>query len=358
MPTLMPDNQYSALSNIRIKVRRLTRKLSESQLSTSDIDNYINSFILYDLPEHLRLFNLKTNLTFYTQPYVSEYSTNTTDTTSPLYNFVNQYITVMPPVYVAGCRLLFSQSRDQFFNMYPQPSSIQSIGTTGDGTTTGFSGVINISSTSTNAQPLGGLLLANNVLFNSIDANGGAIALVDYPVSSVLGALGEIGVPQTLPSPYGQINYITGQFTVNFPVAPAANATINSQTVLVQPAIPSAVLFYQGVFTFRAVPDQVYPVTIEAYKRPTQMLADDQQPELAEWWEMYAYGAAVKILQDLMDMETLTMITPEFENRMILANRRTVVQQTTNRTSTIYSTQLGSIGNGLFGGGFFNGNQF
>lgn len=358
MPTLIPDNQYSALSNIRIKVRRLTRKLTENQLSTADIDNYINSFVLYDLPEHLRMFNLKTNLTFYTQPYVSEYSTNTTDVTSPLYNFVNIYTTVMPPVYAAGCRLLFSQSRDQFFNMYPQPSSIQSIGTTGDGVTTTFSGVINISSTSTNSQPLGGLLLANNVLFNSIDSSGAGIALVDYPVSATVGALGPIGSPQDLPSPYGQINYITGQFTVVFPVAPGPNATINSQTVLVQPSIPSAVLFYQGTFTFRAVPDQVYPITIEAYKRPTQMMSQDQQPELAEWWEMYAYGAAVKVLQDLMDVETLAMIMPEFENRMILANRRTIVQQTPNRVSTIYSSQSGMVGNGLFGGGFFNGSQF
>ena len=82
-----PDNSLSTLSQIQTKVRRLTRSVSENQLATADLNNYINTFVLYDFPEHLRLLNLKTVLTFYTQPFVDTYTNNTSDPTNPLYNF-------------------------------------------------------------------------------------------------------------------------------------------------------------------------------------------------------------------------------------------------------------------------------
>jgi len=61
----MPDSTLSTLAQIKTKVRRLTRSISEQQLSESDLESYINTAVLYDFPEHLRHFNLKTNFTFY-----------------------------------------------------------------------------------------------------------------------------------------------------------------------------------------------------------------------------------------------------------------------------------------------------
>ena len=40
------------LQTIRTKVRRLTRSLSPAQLTDAQIDEYINTFVLYDFPEH------------------------------------------------------------------------------------------------------------------------------------------------------------------------------------------------------------------------------------------------------------------------------------------------------------------
>src|SRR5689334_35406 len=110
----------STLNAIRIKVRRLTRMLTEDDLSTAQIDEYINTFIQYDFPEHLRMFTLRTTLTFFTEPFIDVYETNTVDPNNPLYNFKQQYLSVHEPIYIAGRQSLYSQSREQFFGIYPQ----------------------------------------------------------------------------------------------------------------------------------------------------------------------------------------------------------------------------------------------
>lgn len=356
MPPLLPDESYSTLGKIKTKIRRLTASLSTAQLSDDDLNQYINTFVLYDFPEHLRLFNLKTTLTFFTKPYIDKYTTENTDTTDPLYNFKNRYITVNPPIYIAGRQALYSQSEDQFFSMYPKTNFIQNIGILGDGVVTSFTGNINTNQPTIVSSGSGGLILRNNVLFSSIDASGNSLALIDYPVSPKIGAMGLVGVPETsLPTLYGQINYVTGDFSINFPAAPAVGATINSQTVIVQPSIPQSVMFYDGTFTMRPIPDQAYRVTIEAFARPTELLVSTQQPELAEWAEFIAYGSAIKVFQDRRDVESVQKIYPEYQNQMRLRNRRTLVQQTSQRTSTIYTEQTGAAG--VFGSGAF-GNQF
>lgn len=354
---LLPDETYSTLAQIKTKVRRLTASLSTSQLTDNDLNQYINTFVLYDFPEHLRLFNLKTTLTFFTEPFIDTYETNTTDTTSPLYNFKNRYITVNPPAYIAGYQALWSQSKDQFFGIYPMINSIQSIGTAGDGVTTAFSGNINTNQPTVVGSAQGSLILQNNVLFSSVDASGNSLALIDYPIagSPLIGALGTIGTPQVLPSPYGQINYGTGDFSLVFPSAPASGIPINSQTVLVQPSVPQSILFYDTKFVMRPVPDQAYRVTIEAFMRPTELLSSTQQPELAEFSQFISYGAAIKVFQDRRDLENVEKIMPEFRNQMKLINRRTIVQQTNQRTGTIYTEQIGA--SGAFGGGWFSGGQ-
>ena len=349
-PTVVQSN----LQMIITKVRRLTRSPSNAQISDDEIQSYVNTFVLYDFPEHLRLFNLRTTFTFFTQPYVAEY-TASDNVDDPLYDFLNRYITIHPPIYIAGFEALFLESREKFYGIYPKIESISSIGVTGDGTTTTFSGVVNTQQATIppNLQQTI-VLLQNNVLFSSIDSSNAGLALIDYPVSNTLGALGIPGVPQTLPSPYGQINYLTGQFTLNFPTAPGVGQTINSQTVPMQPTLPQTLLFYDGKFFWRPVPDQPYRVQMEVYKRPTELLESNQNPELNEWWQYIAYGTAKKIFEDRMDLESVQMILPEYKKQEALILRRTIVQQTSQRTSTIYeqeSNTSSAYGSGWFGGG-------
>src|ERR1700676_1455603 len=105
-PTV-PNNfqQPPTLTQIQQKVRRLTRSPSEAQLTTADLNNYINTFLVYDFPESLRTFKLHETFTFYTNAYQTDYPTDIFDfglavdaSQNPLYNFQNKYLTMNPPV--------------------------------------------------------------------------------------------------------------------------------------------------------------------------------------------------------------------------------------------------------------------
>jgi hypothetical protein len=333
----MPD---STLTAIRTKVRRLTRSPSTAQITDAQIDEYVNTFVVYDFPEQIRLSALRTVLTFYTQPGVDVYETST-DPNNALYDFKNRYVAVHPPIYLAGIQGFYTQWRDVFYGYYPQTNTIAQTGLFGDGATTTFTGTVV-------ARPM----LQRNVIFTAVDISGTSMVLIDYPLtnSNTTGALGLPNTPQTLPSPYGQINYITGAFTVVFPSAPAAQEPIIVENIAYQPGKPLAMLYYDQKFTIRPVPDKSYAVSIEADIRPTELLAFDQSPQLAQWWQYIAFGAAKKIFEDRMDLDSVQLILPEFKMQERLCLRATLTQQANERTVTIY-TQGKNYGFGWFGTG-------
>lgn len=370
-----PDSTLQAIQN---KVRRMTRSPSESQLTTSDLQNYINTFVVYDFPEHLRTFNLRTTYTFYTNPFQDEYPTdmasfgdpvaNPTIVNNPLYNFQNKFISVHPPIYVAGYQQLYTQSREQFFGYYPKINSIQFTGQTGDGVTTQFSGVVtsqqaNVPLPNNFQQQIA--LLQRQVLFDSLDTNFNGISLVDVPVinpttgnPTTNGNLYDpasaayqtaLTTPPTVVNATNTINYATGVFTITFTTAPGAGIPINSQTVPTVLSLPQAVLYYANRFVIRPVPDQTYRVSVEVYQRPTMLLSTAQSPDLEEYWQFIAVGSAIKILQDRMDMDSVQLLFPEYRNQMNLCGRRSIVQYTNERAATIYTEQT-SPTTGGFGG--------
>lgn len=362
----------TTLLDIQTKVRRLTRTPSTAQLSDTDINQYINTFVVYDFPEHLRMFNLRTQFQFYANPFQAVYPTDEISfvgvTTNPLYNFQNMYISVHNPVYIAGYQSFFSQSREQFYGIYPLTNSIASIGPTGDGITTSFTGVINsqqaiIPPTNIFSQVVS--LLPSNVLFSSVGNDGIGLALVDVPLTDTVSGnqlpIGNLYVPNALPTgpvtvvtPNNTVNYVTGAFTITFPAAPASGVLINSQTVPQNCALPQALLYYDNQFVLRPLPDQPYAVNFEAYIRPTALLSEGQSPQLEEWWQFIAYGASKKIFEDRMDMESVQMILPEYKKQEALCLRRTIVQYTNERTATIYTEQV-NYGAGSGGWGWANG---
>jgi hypothetical protein len=383
----LPPNTLQAIEQ---KVRKLTRSPSEAQLSTNDIDNYVNTFILYDFPEHLRTFNFRQTFTFYTNPFQDEYPTDTASfgtasqaSSQPLYNFQNLYLTVHPPLYIAGYEQFYTQSREELFAIYPKVNFILGTGYTGTGAQLSFSGVVSTA----NQPPLVGVnptqgqttvLLKNQVLFESVDVNGNAANLIDVPcIDPVTGnqtIWGNLYVPgqqpanppqiisytplagNTVPNGVQQnnyINYLTGAYTVTFPIAPAAGAPINAQVVPSVVAIPQAVCFYGNKFIVRPIPDQPYRINFEVFVRPTALLTANQVPQLEEYWQLFAYGAAKKIFEDRMDLESVALILPEYKKQMALVERRTIVQITNSRARTIYTDQLQGGYNNFFGGGPF-----
>lgn len=317
------------LATMRIKIRKLTRSPSPSQLSDATIDEYINTFYLYDLPEELRLFALKRTLTFFCQPNVDTYAT---DSVPGLADFKNKYISVERPVYIAGQIAFYSQSREEFFNLYPIISLRQQIGL-GDGVTTTYTGMLmNIP------------VVPNSVSFVSVGTNDKGLVVKDlpnYPVTNDTGAL--ISEEGTVT---GTINYVTGAYSFTFidefltPVAPLVGAVVQSQSLPYKPAFPTGVLFYDNAFTLRPIPDRPYKITFDAFVRPEAFLNDPAaEPFLQEWWQYLAYGAAKKIFEDRSDIDSVLLITPEFERQQDLILRRTLVQQSTQVAPTIYNRQ-------------------
>lgn len=333
----MPDNTLSTLDNIKTKVRRLTRSPSVSQLSDAVLESYINTFVLYDFPENLKLFSLLTTLSFYTKPYVDRYSTNTADQNDPLYNFKNQYTSVHKPVYIAGNQVLMSTSREQFYGLYPIVNSLRRVGT-GTGALTAFAGVL----------PNFGMpvpIIRGSVLFSAVDVNYNALSVVDNPIDN--SAVGNLVVPNS-PAVVGAINYVTGLFGFVFPVAPLLDSHVNCQAVPFTPSRPQAILYYQDEFYVRPVPDQPYRITLECYTRPTELLAGATMPELSEWWQYISYGAAKKIFEDRLDTESINSIMPEYKNQERLVLRRSITIASNERVATIYTEQVG-IGAGVNG---------
>lgn len=308
------------LDAIRTKVRRLTRSPSVNQISDGDIDEYVNTFVLYDFPSHLRLFTLRTTFEFFTEPYIDVYETNNT-AGDPFNNFKNKYVSVHKPMYIAGREALVSQSREQFFALYPLYNSIRSIGTNGDGVTTAFSGTLA-------DVPV----LRNQVLFSSIDGSNNGLELHDDGTGTLTG------------DGSGTIDYVTGAFTLNFSTAPGSGERIDSQTRPYVASRPDSILYFDNTFTLRPVPDKPYRVSMEVYVRPTELLAGSDEPDLNQWWQYIAYGAAKKILEDRTDLESVQRIMPEFKEQEKLVLRKTIVEQTKERVATIYTDQVDGRG--------------
>ena len=378
-PSSTPGAPTTTLNTIEQKVRRLTRSPSTAQLSQADLDQYINTFVVYDFPESIRTFNLRTTFSFFTNPGQDTYNTDIVSfagaTNNPLYNFQNEYLTLHPPVYIAGYQVLFSQSREQLFGIYPKINNISQLPFMGNGTPGPFTGVIN----SQQALVPTGLtqqinLLQGEVLFSAFGSPGTSeqigMALVDVPV--VDGTTGfktnfgnlydpnsaayqaALTTPPTAVLSGNNINYMSGAYTITFSMNTIAGSQITSQTVPTVLSLPQAMCYYSNQFTIRPVPDQSYKVNFEVYQRPTALLSSSQSPELEEYWQYVAYGAAKKILEDRLDMESVALIMPEFKRQEAMCLRRSIVQYTNERVNTIYVEQVNnsqSNGWGWNGGG-------
>lgn len=320
----------STLAAIRSKIRKLTRTPSTLLLTDAQINEYVNTFIQYDFPEQLRLFTLRRNFSFYTQPNVDQYETTAGAATDPLFNFKNVITTVHPPVYINGYQARFTLSQQQFYMIYPKLNNQFQIGT-GDGVTTFFSATITPTT-----------ILQRSVVINGISAtNNASDVFIDDPQN---GETGNLIVPNNPAFAFGTINYLTGAMNINFVNAPAAGEPVNILYSAYTAARPDMILFFDNKFFIRPVPDQSYKVEMEVFIRPTELLAANQSPELEQWWQYISYGASKKIFEDRQDLESVQLIMPEFKQQERFVLRRTLVELANQRVATIYTEQTSLLG--------------
>src|SRR5208337_4921676 len=160
----------------------------------------------------------------------------------------------------------------------------------------------------------------------------------------------------------GNINYQTGQIlNLSFtqPVPPGNAIQIQYNPIV--PSIPLSILFFQNQFVLRPVPDKGYTVQLVAYRQPSQALANTPafagSPELSEWWECIAVGAAKKIYEDRLDFTGVAQMDKMLQERYNIVRTRTYAQLGKQRIQTLFADQLthnyGGSGWGFGGSGGF-----
>ena len=317
----------STLAQIKKKVRRLSASPSINQLTNSDLEEYINTFMDQDFPSHLKIWNLNDTVDFYTVANEDEYLFDTTE------NFA-----LTQPIYVDGYEAFFSQSRDEFFRVYPKIVT-EFTGSSGDGSAGPYT--FTISQTP---------ILKRQVTLSVVDSTGNTQSCHDIPnpLSETTGYFVDNTTGSIL---VGTINYVTGAVTITWTNTIDATQSIKAKVSNYQASRPNGMLFFKNKLTLRPVPDGVYRITYNVYRKPIQLLSADSSPEVDQWWQYIAFGAAIKILQDRQDMESIQNIMPFFKEQEALILYRTATQMAEERTATIYSQASGLNQNG-FGGGF------
>jgi hypothetical protein len=362
MSTFVPTYPlYPTLANAITKTRKLTGSSNAFQVTDSYIVQQMHSFYAYDLPSKFRSLKLKDVYTF------------TTNVGQDVYSFNSElYITVNQPCFCAKREIKLFHNPWSFYAANFNWQEFTNFAS-GDGTTGPYSGfttaapfipsVNNDPGTQTNRNLFFPQSRVQNILItaNVIGTNGvgetqnvtddGEGNLIQIFQTSN-GGNQEYGwtyyrqyASSTPTVPGGAtINYETGEITgLVFAQAIPDGTPIQIQYNPKQFSIPLAIMFWQNQFTLCPTPDKGYTVELTCYRQPIQaLLADDQtgNPELSEWWEILAVGAAKKIFEERLDSDGVMFIDKMLKERYDIIETRTYAQIGQERITTIYTDQL------------------
>lgn len=328
----------STLNAIRTKVRRLTASPGESTLTTDNLDQYINTYYNNDFPYSIKLDQMRSVYTFFTQPYIDRYPVD-----------VNYNMGFRAPVYVEGIQANFFKDRQQFYALWPRfPTKFQQSG-----------------STSTFSFTIPGPFLSKEVVIGGIDNTGSPININDNgngilqyltfnPSISIPAQNTNPAVPGmynqntgnpglTNPLNIGSVNYVTGQIAFTLP----NSLTLQSGTQLTiwvsqySTGRPYNLLFWNNEFTIRPVPKLIHKVEVETYLTPVQFMQASDDPILNQWWQLIAIGAAIKILEDRQDMEGVENLARMYDRQSGLALERQGVEEIYQPNQTLFNSAPG-----------------
>lgn len=327
------------LADIEAKVRQLTVSQTTNQLSSTDIRALISSFYENDLPMEFRSLKLLDIYTFNTLRGIGTYAFNS-----------SFYTTLSAPARVAKRSVYFTTDIAQFsgYNVYYSQQFIETFATA-DGTAGPYSYTtqnqpvlrsVNNDPT-TLSYPAGRM---QNILITAYN-NATTLNVTDDGNGNLVGDCLAGGL----------INYETGAVTaLTFTQIPTTGTTINIEYFPIQYRQPLSILFYQNQLSVFPIPDRGYTVEIQAYRTPTQVLmntpADQGIPELREWWELIACGAAKKFYENRVDTDGIMMMDKMLSERYSVAEARTYGQLGSEQIKTIFTGQLNGTGGLNYGG--------
>jgi hypothetical protein len=145
----------------------------------------------------------------------------------------------------------------------------------------------------------------------------------------------------------GTVNYVTTEFSINFPVAPAPGTMINVWAATYQVGRPYNLLFWNNELTIRPVPDNVYLCEVEVFQTPSQFLNTSDSPILNQWSQYIAYGAACEILRDRQDMEGVQNLMEGFKRQEGMVLERQAVEEIGQPNYTLFNDTQGGFGSGI-----------
>jgi hypothetical protein len=293
------------LSEIRTKARQVSGRLSVSELSNAQIDEYINKYFQFEFPAEVKLNRNLTLHEFNTTANVQEY------------DFPADYTNFVPAATLDRREISFYQSPDDYD--LSNPENVSRFTTwTGDGLTVSFA------STYTSNIPIipGTVVVDDTVEVFSDDG---------------------VGVLTGNAGGSGTINYTTGAVSVTFNTAPISGQSIFSSFIQYQPGTPLAVLMFNNKFKFYPIPDRAYRFQIKAwsllYVKPvtgsikTSFTLATDKPLQEEWGPAIAYGAARRIASDFGEMDRYAELTTLYKEQINYILTRTHIDLESTRAT-------------------------
>jgi hypothetical protein len=282
------------LSDIRNKVRQVTGRFSDNDLTTSQLDDYINKYYQYTFPAEVKLEQKHVFYSFLTTANQSYYTAPDT-----------LYTNYEPPATANNLTLLWYQDPAKFQadNLTAAQQYTLSTPWTGDGSTVTFT-------TTVTGFPImpGTLTITDNV--------------ETFEDTSTTWTTSNVSITGSLAGT-ATINYNTGSVSVTFNTAPLNGQLIYLNYVLFKAGRPEAILYFENQFQLLPVPDQSYKIQMVAYKMVTPLTSATATPDLNEWGPCIAYGAARDIFSDYGENDAYAETTVLYKEQVAYILTRT-----------------------------------
>ena len=286
------------LADIREKARRLSGRLSVSELSNNELDEYINRYVQYEFPAEVKL-----NKNFTTVQITT--TANTKD-----YNFPSAYTNFVPEAKIDNFHLSFYQDPSIFEN--DNPLNVTRNTSTSDGSNP-FT--VTLSLGDFPIEP-GSVLVDNLTEVGVDDGNGNLVSDLDG-------------------SNNGTVNYTTGAVSYTFITSPSSGDAIYTSYVRMPTGRPNSVLMFDSKFSLYPIPDRAYRLTLKAYELnlvvdstgTEQTLFEDatDRPRLDEWGPTIAFGAARRISEDYGEFDKYAQLSVLYQEQLNYILTRTLI---------------------------------
>lgn len=354
------------LNRLRYTIRKITGRYDTVQLpdssfgenniaNPSGIDDYINDFYLYDFPEHLRTLKLRQFYEFTTLPNCGTYSVP------------QNVFSLDPPLYFDAYQGGWYQQPELFYNIYPDLNYLnKNIFTTNGTPDFTYQFVLPQRPITQGSVVIG---LSNNV-DGSPSPRLETFRDSDTPIPLDLPSQQFFVNPGTLTGNFGgtgTIDYLTGAVALTYAagMTPPAGIPASAHYHRYTPSRPRDALFYQQQLILRPIPNDTYLVKVMSYLMPTTVISAATNatqipsidangniqgftnsnpnsnatnlPEFNEWWQLIAYGAALKIFIEDGDHSEYERYKIYFEEQKLLAQRKALKQLADQRVPTQYS---------------------